>query len=73
VFGELVTLLRTPLRLSGKDAARRVFQQLGQATKDWNRCAWATPEFDVARDRLRALLDEMRAVEARPEEVRADA
>jgi len=73
VFGELVTLLRTPLRLSGKDAARRVFQQLGQATKDWNRCAWGTPEFDVARDRLRALLHEVQAVDVPPEEVRANA
>ena len=68
-----MTLLRTPLRLSGKDAARRVFQQLGQATKDWNRCAWGTPEFDVARDRLRALLHEVQAVDVPPEEVRANA
>ena len=55
VFGELVALLRAPLTLPGKDAARRFFQELTQATKDWNRCPWGAPEFEAGRERLRAL------------------
>ncbi len=61
VFGELVALLRTPLRLAGKSDARTFFQRLTQATRDWNRCAWASPEFEAARGRLRSLVEEVRA------------
>ncbi len=63
VFGELLALLRRPLRLAGKDEARRFYQRLGQATKDWNRCAWGSPEFEAGRARLRALVAEV-AVDA---------
>ncbi len=59
VFGEIVGLLRTSLRFEGKDAARRFYQRLTQATKDWNRCEWDTPAFDEGRDALRALVDEV--------------
>jgi V/A-type H+-transporting ATPase subunit A len=58
VFGALVALLRRPPRLGGKDEARRFYQRLGQATKDWNRCAWGTPEFDAAHARVTALVAE---------------
>ena len=61
VFRELVGLLRTPLRLAGKSDARTFFQRLTQATRDWNRCAWASPEFEAARARLRSLVEEVRA------------
>jgi V/A-type H+-transporting ATPase subunit A len=61
VFGELVTLLRTPLRLAGKSGARSFFQRLTQAARDWNRCAWGGPEFEAARERLRAAVAEVRA------------
>ena len=60
VFGEIVRVLRTHLALEAKDAARRLFQDLTQATKDWNRAPWGSPEFDAGRDRLRALLAEGR-------------
>lgn len=59
VFGEIVGLLRKPKRFEGKDAARRFYQRLTQATKDWNRCPWATPEFDTGRATLHALVDEV--------------
>jgi V/A-type H+-transporting ATPase subunit A len=61
VFGELLALLRRPLRLAGKDDARRFYQRLGQATKDWNRCAWGSPEFEAGRARLHALVAEVAA------------
>jgi V/A-type H+-transporting ATPase subunit A len=61
VFRELLALLRTPLRLAGKNEARAFFQRLTQATRDWNRCAWDAPEFQAARERLRAAVDEVRA------------
>ena len=61
VFGELVTLLRTPVRLAGKSDARSFFQRLTQAARDWNRCAWDGPEFEAARERLRAAVAEVRA------------
>ncbi len=61
VFGEIVGLLRRPLRFEGKDAARRFYQRLTQATKDWNRCEWSTPAFDAGRDALRGLFDEVAA------------
>lgn len=63
VFGELLALLRRPPRLAGKDEARRFYQRLGQATKDWNRCAWGSPDFEASRERLRALVAEV-AVDA---------
>jgi V/A-type H+/Na+-transporting ATPase subunit A len=60
VFGEIVRVLRTDLGLEAKDAARRLFQDLTQVTKDWNRAPWGSPEFDAGRDRLRALAAEGR-------------
>jgi V/A-type H+/Na+-transporting ATPase subunit A len=56
VFAEIVRVLRTHLALESRDAARRLFQDLTQATKDWNRAPWGSPEFDAGRERLRALL-----------------
>src|SRR6056297_1246459 len=59
VFGEIVSLLRKPPPFEGKDAARRFYQRLTQATKDWNRAEWATPAFDEGRAALRALVAEV--------------
>jgi V/A-type H+/Na+-transporting ATPase subunit A len=56
VFAEIVRVLRTHLPLESRDAARRLFQDLTQATKDWNRAPWGSPAFDAGRERLRALL-----------------
>ena len=60
VFGEIARVLRAPLRLDGKDAARRWFQTLTQATKDWNRAPWGEAAFDEGRDRVRELLEGVR-------------
>jgi V/A-type H+/Na+-transporting ATPase subunit A len=57
VFRELVALLRAPLRHSDKDAARRHYQLLTQATKEWNRVPWGTPEFDAGLERVRQLAE----------------
>ncbi|TVR88128.1 MAG: V-type ATP synthase subunit A [Trueperaceae bacterium] len=61
VFGELVQMLRTPVALVDKDAARRFYQHLTQVTKEWNRCAWDSPEYQAARERLRGLQSEVGA------------
>jgi V/A-type H+-transporting ATPase subunit A len=61
VFGELVAILRTPLALAGKDEARRFFQRLTQATRDWNRRPFGSAAFDAARARAWALVEEVRA------------
>ncbi len=57
VFSELVRLLRAPQRHADKDAARRHYQRLTQATKEWNRAPWGTPEFEAGRDRVRELAE----------------
>jgi len=59
VFGDLLRILRASLRFASKDAARRLFQDLTQATKDWNRCAWASSEYDEARERVQRLVAEV--------------
>jgi len=61
VFGELVRVLRTRLQLADKDAARRFFQHLTQVTKEWNRCAWGSPEYEAGRERMRSLLSKVGA------------
>jgi V/A-type H+/Na+-transporting ATPase subunit A len=60
VFREITQLLRTPMRLDSKDAARRFFQRLTQATKEWNRAPPDSPEYEARRARLRELVDEVR-------------
>ncbi|MFU8888025.1 MAG: V-type ATP synthase subunit A, partial [Trueperaceae bacterium] len=60
VFGEIARVLRAALRLDGKDAARRWFQTLTQATKDWNRAPWGEAAFDEGRERVRELLEGVR-------------
>lgn len=61
VFGELIHLLRTPTQLTDKGEARRFYQRLTQATKEWNRCAWGSPEYQAGRAALHALLSEVGA------------
>jgi len=60
VFAEIMGVLGTQLRFAGKDAARRFYQHLTQATKDWNRCPWGSPAFDEGRRRLHVLVAEAR-------------
>jgi V/A-type H+/Na+-transporting ATPase subunit A len=60
VFSDLVEIVRTPLKLEGKEAARRFFQTLTQATKEWNRMAWGGDTFEAGRARVRQLVAEVR-------------
>ncbi len=60
VFADIVRVLRAGLRLDGKDAARRWFQTLSQATKEWNRAPWGEAAFDAGQARVRELLEEVR-------------
>jgi V/A-type H+/Na+-transporting ATPase subunit A len=60
VFAELVRLLRSPVAFVDKDAARRFYQRLTQATKEWNRAPWGGAEADAGREALAALVQEVR-------------
>lgn len=59
VYARIHRILRTPMKFSDKDAARRFFQRLTQATNDWNRTAWASPEFAAAERKIDAMVDEV--------------
>ena len=59
VFGEVIAIVRTPLALEGKEAARRFFQTLTQLTKEWNRAVWASEAFATGRARVQALVAEV--------------
>jgi V/A-type H+-transporting ATPase subunit A len=58
VFGVLVETLRAPLRFADKDAARRFFHGLTQATKDWNRMEMFDKRFKAAEEKLRQTVRE---------------
>jgi len=55
VFAVIGTFLDAPLRFDDKDAARRFFQRLTQATRDWNRTPPDTPAFKDQEKRLQEL------------------
>lgn len=61
VFGEMIRLLRAATQLTDKAEARRFYQRLTQATKEWNRCAWGSPEYQAGRAALQALVSEVGA------------
>lgn len=60
VFSDLIRIIQTPLTFEGKDAARRFYQTLTQATKEWNRNPWGSEAFDAGRDRVQTLVAEVR-------------
>jgi V/A-type H+-transporting ATPase subunit A len=59
VFGDLVAIVRNSPKLEGKGAARRFFQTLTQAAKEWNRAAWGTEAFEAGRARVQQLVAEV--------------
>ncbi|OGH56234.1 MAG: V-type ATP synthase subunit A [Candidatus Lindowbacteria bacterium RIFCSPLOWO2_12_FULL_62_27] len=59
VFGIIVRILETALNFADKDAARKFFNQLTQKTKDWNRAASGTPEFQEIEKQIQAGLAEV--------------
>jgi V/A-type H+-transporting ATPase subunit A len=59
VFERIARLLRAKLKFADKDSARAFFQRLTQATKDWNRLAMQTPEFEELERRIGQLLAEV--------------
>ncbi|RPI00004.1 MAG: V-type ATP synthase subunit A, partial [Lysobacterales bacterium] len=56
VFNALMGWLRNPLRFANMADARHFFQQMTQATKDWNQIQMKTPEFDAARRKLDSMV-----------------
>ena len=59
VFAAIGAFLDAPLRFDDKDAARRFFQRLTQATRDWNRMPPDTPPFKEQEKRLQDMLAEV--------------
>jgi V/A-type H+-transporting ATPase subunit A len=56
VFGFIHRILKTKMTFPDKDQARRFFQRLVQSTNDWNRTAWKSPEFDIAQQKIDAMV-----------------
>jgi len=59
VFARLAQILRTRMAFPGKDEARRFFQRLTQASRDWNRAAMGTPAFRELEQRLERMVAEV--------------
>lgn len=59
VFGKLCNVLRGRQGFADKDSARRFFQRLTQAIKDWNRLGFKDPEFARQEIKLDAMLAEV--------------
>lgn len=58
VFAFLAKIVKGQFALADKEAARRLFQRLVQALKDWNRIDMRAPEFNQHERRIEALLAE---------------
>lgn len=58
VFACLAKIVKGQFAIADKEAARRFFQRLVQALKDWNRIDMRTPEFNRQERRIEALLAE---------------
>ncbi len=59
VFGAITKILKTKMKFADKDSARRFFQNLTQATKDWNRVAMDSGEFKALEERIVKMLAEV--------------
>jgi V/A-type H+-transporting ATPase subunit A len=59
VFARIHKILGTKMGFPDKDAARRFFQRLAQATRDWNRAAQDAPEFARIEAQLEQMLAEV--------------
>ncbi|MFC1453210.1 V-type ATP synthase subunit A [Verrucomicrobiota bacterium] len=61
VFGVLSGFLFTKMEFADKDAARRFFHGLTQATRDWNRVAMDGDEFGALQERIETMVSEVTA------------
>ena len=59
MFHHLAGILDTPMKFADKAAARKFFQTLTQATKDWNRKPWKEPAFGELETRLQQMVAEV--------------
>ncbi|MCX7819888.1 MAG: V-type ATP synthase subunit A [Kiritimatiellae bacterium] len=59
VFERIARILRTAMKFETKDAARRFFQRLTQAVKDWNRVEMSALEFAEIERRIEAMVAEV--------------
>ncbi len=59
VFAAVHRILKTKMTFADKNGARRFFQRLVQATNDWNRTAWKTPEFAAAEQAITTMVGEV--------------
>lgn len=65
VYARLHAILRAPMHFGAKDAARSFFQRLTQATNDWNRTPFGSPEFEQGERTITAMVREVTAQEDR--------
>jgi V/A-type H+-transporting ATPase subunit A len=56
VYGRIAKFLRAPMKFASKDDARSFFQRLTQATNDWNRTAFESPEFKESERKLQEMV-----------------
>ncbi|HEX6813465.1 MAG TPA: V-type ATP synthase subunit A [Planctomycetota bacterium] len=61
VFAAVHRVLGTKMTFPDKDNARRFFQRLVQATNDWNRTAFQSPEFAAGQRAIEALVRDVTA------------
>ncbi len=59
VFTFIDRLLQRPLRAADKAALRRLFHELAQTTRDWNRTPMESPEFKTWEAKLERLVAEV--------------
>ncbi len=56
VFGKITNILRTNMNFKDKAAARTFFQNLTQATKDWNRLVEKSDEYKQSVKQIKQML-----------------
>jgi len=59
VFHRLFKILKTKMKFSDKDTARRFFLRLTQMTKDWNRVAMDSPDFAALEQQIEKAVAEV--------------
>ncbi len=59
VFGKITRILGTAMKFDNKETARRFFQALTQATKDWNQIAMDDEAFKEQESRIDKMLAEV--------------
>jgi V/A-type H+-transporting ATPase subunit A len=59
VFGVMIKILRASMNFESKEAGRRFFHQLTQATKDWNRAEMDTEDFKKLESNIETMIAEV--------------